>query len=42
MKKSLLVLFIAATTLLAACSEYTCPTYAKAPAKANAVKQTRL
>ncbi|WP_262485791.1 hypothetical protein [Chryseolinea serpens] len=42
MRKSIVVLILAASVMLAACSEYTCPTYSKAPAKTNSAKQTRL
>ncbi|WP_255534554.1 hypothetical protein [Chryseolinea lacunae] len=42
MKKSVAVLILAATVMLAACSEYTCPTYTKAPAKTTTVKQNRI
>jgi len=42
MKKSILVL-IAATLMLASCSQYTCPTYSKAKApNAQPSKQSKI
>ncbi len=34
MKKALTIVLLAGTVLVTACSQYTCPTYSKAPEKA--------
>ncbi|HWA35508.1 MAG TPA: hypothetical protein VG737_15310 [Cyclobacteriaceae bacterium] len=47
MKKAVALVVIAASILLSACSQYTCPTYskaapAKAPIKISAVSEARI